>query len=365
VLELDLREPTGLERSHFLHRLALLDLPWGRKGQTPKGKGTFKENWTLEWKPEFAVEIIDAARFGNTVETAATGAVATKAAAASLDVLCVLLENTLLAELPAAATALLQRIAAEAAQGDDVLRLARAVPALARLARYGSVRQTDASAVVAILDGFSARIHVGLSGAVAGIDDDAAETWRRAVADYHAALALIESTWLDDWRTTLKKLLDSTSTHALIAGATARLLLDGGQLTSDAAARELGLALSRGQEPAHAAAWIEGFLRDQGAVLVHDDRVLPLLEDSNCSEKRRRSYRPHESARSASRSHARRALAPHPRQGSRGPVPCGPCRCGWRNGCRPRSAVSRPARSRQPAPGWSRCVGAQRGSLAR
>jgi hypothetical protein len=278
-LELDLREPIGLERSQFLHRLGLLEIPWGRKQPAAKGKGTFKENWQLEWKPEFAVAIIDAARFGNTTDAAATGAIAAKAAAASLDTLCGLLENTLLADLPAAAAALLQRISAEAARGDDLLRLARAVPALARLARYGSVRQTDAAAVVQILDGFSARIHVGLSGAVAGIDDEAAGVWRQAVSDYHAALALLESRWLDDWRGTLRKLLDSLATHALLAGTSARLLLEGGQLAPAEAARELGLALSRGQEPVHAAAWIEGFLSGQGAVLVHDERLLPLLED--------------------------------------------------------------------------------------
>jgi hypothetical protein len=278
-LELDLREPGGLERSQFLHRLLLLGIGWGGKQPAAKGKGTFKENWQLEWKPEFAVAIIDAARFGNTVDLAATGAIAEKAGAATLDTLCALLENALLADLPAAVAALLQRISAEAARGDDVLRLARAVPALARVARYGSVRQTDAAAVVQILDGFSARVHVGLRGAVAGIDDEAAEEWRRAISDYHAALGLIESRWLDDWRVTLRKLLDSAATHALIAGASARLLLDGGQLAPADVARELGLALSRGQEPARAASWLEGFLSGQGAVLVHDERLLPLLEE--------------------------------------------------------------------------------------
>lgn len=278
-LELDLREPIALERSQFLHRLDLLGIAWGRKQGATMGKGTFRENWQLEWKPEFALAIIDAARFGNTTEAAATGAVAHRAATAALDALCGLLESVLLADLPAAATALLQRIATEAARGDDVLRLARAVPALARLARYGSVRQTDAAAVVQILDGFSARIHVGLASAVAGIDDEAAAVWRVALDDYHGALVLLESAWLDDWRATLRRLLGAGTTHPLLAGTCARLLLDGGQLTPTEVARELGLALSRGQEPAHGAAWIEGFLSGQGAMLVHDERLLPLLEE--------------------------------------------------------------------------------------
>jgi hypothetical protein len=277
VLELDLREPTGLERSRFLHRLGLLDLPWGRT-EAATGRGTFKEAWRLEWKPEFAVAIIDAARFGNTVETAAAGAVAAKAAGAELELLCQLLEQVLLADLPAAASALLGRISAEAARGDDVLRLTKAVPAMARLARYGSVRQTDSAEVVRLLDGFCARVHVGLAAATVGIDDDSAQAWHTALRNYHAALSLLESTWLEDWRSVLGRLLDSDSTHALLAGAGARLLFEGGQLAPADAARVLARALSRGEDPGRSAAWIEGFLSGQGAVLVHDSNLLPLLE---------------------------------------------------------------------------------------
>jgi hypothetical protein len=279
VLELDLREPTALERSHFLHRLVLLDVPWGRKQTRPMGKGTFRETWQLEWKPEFAVAIIDAARFGNTVALAATGATATKATRADLETLGRLLESVLLADLPEAGAALLQRIAAEAAQASDVLRLVRGTPPLAQLARYGSVRQTDSAAVVQILDEFSARVHAGFTAATSGIDDDTASEWRKAVFHYHAALALIESPRIEEWRGVLRKLLDSSATHALLAGTAARLLLDGGQLVPADAARTLGLALSRGEDPARGAAWIEGLLAGHGAVLVHDPNLLPLLED--------------------------------------------------------------------------------------
>jgi hypothetical protein len=277
VSELDLREPSGLERSRFLHRLNLLTIPWG-KTESAGGKGTFKEVWRLEWKPEFAIAIIDAARFGNTIESAATGAVSDRAKDASLEDLCRLLENVLLSDLPEAGAALLVRISAEAAQGDDLLRLAKAVPALARLARYGNVRQTDSAAVTHILDGFSARIHAGLTNAVAGIDDDAAAEWHRSLRDYHAALGLLESTALADWHSTLKKLLNAASTHALLAGASTRLLLDSVQIVPEEAARILGLSLSIGEDPARGAAWLEGFLSGQGSVLIHDPTLLPLLE---------------------------------------------------------------------------------------
>jgi hypothetical protein len=42
--------------------------------------------------------------------------------------------------------------------------------------------------------------------------------------------------------------------------------------------RRFGLALSRANEPALAAAWIEGFLRGSGLVLLHDDRLWAVLD---------------------------------------------------------------------------------------
>ena len=278
-LDLDLREPNGLERSRLLHRLTLLSIPWGRRSTASGGKGTFRESWTLEWKPEFAVAIIDAARFGNTLETAAVGTVASRAQeGASLDMLCDLLESALLADLPAANTILLARIQDEAARGDDVLRLMRAVPALARLARYGSVRQADTSRVLPILEGFVARIHAGLSAAVSGLDDEAAAEWSPAWRDYHEALGLLESDGRDDWFALLARLLEREGAHPLLAGLAARLLLEADRLEAEEVARVLARALSRGQEPGRVAAWIEGFLSGHGAVLVHDPRLLPLIE---------------------------------------------------------------------------------------
>ena len=47
--------------------------PWGEPQRTLRHKpGTFHEFWTLQWQPEFAVALIEANVWGNTVERAAT-----------------------------------------------------------------------------------------------------------------------------------------------------------------------------------------------------------------------------------------------------------------------------------------------------
>jgi hypothetical protein len=50
-IRLDLRSEAGLLRSTLLHRLNLLDAPWGRLIEAESGRGTFREVWRLAWKP--------------------------------------------------------------------------------------------------------------------------------------------------------------------------------------------------------------------------------------------------------------------------------------------------------------------------
>ncbi|RYY93078.1 MAG: hypothetical protein EOO11_20330, partial [Chitinophagaceae bacterium] len=67
---LDLRKDMDRARSIFLHRLRLLGLKWGEQSES-SGKGTFKEQWRLQWDPSFAIDIIERGSWGNTVEEAA------------------------------------------------------------------------------------------------------------------------------------------------------------------------------------------------------------------------------------------------------------------------------------------------------
>ncbi len=65
TLDLDLRQPNDLARSHLLHRLRLIRVPWGKlSGTSGSSKGTFHEIWRLQWQPEFIVALIEASQVG-------------------------------------------------------------------------------------------------------------------------------------------------------------------------------------------------------------------------------------------------------------------------------------------------------------
>ncbi|MEO5877390.1 MAG: DUF5682 family protein, partial [Streptosporangiaceae bacterium] len=279
--EFDLRKPTDLDRSRLLHRLRVLDVAWGEPAGAGRTKGTFKETWTLVWRPEFDIELIEAGFWGTTVVSAAGARVeALAATAGTLPELTALAERCLLADLGGALPGVMRTLADRAAADTDVGHLMGAVPSLVRSLRYGDVRGTPVGPLRTVVDGLVVRICVGLPPAVTGLDDDAARELLKHIDSMNEALALLEEAGhVRRWQDTLASLIDRPSLHGLIEGRLSRLLRDAGRLgdlqdLDDRMAR----AVSVGRPPARAAAWIEGFLSGGGLVLVHDEGLLRLVD---------------------------------------------------------------------------------------
>lgn len=278
LIELDLREEGARARSALLHRLTLLGVPWGKLQSASGGsRGTFKEPWRLRWDPGFVVQVIDRARLGNTVESAAGAWLRERVAGeSSLVALAEHLNTALRADLGAALPAMLARFDALAAATGDVPTLMQSLPPLVELSRYGDVRGTDVSAAARVLDHLLERICIGLPLTAIGIDDEAAAALRTTLDACDAALA---RAGIDpsDWCKALMALADHSGAHPLIGGRATRLLLDRGVYRVDEAARRLGLALSPGVAVTQAA-WIEGLLGGSGLVLIHQPALLGLID---------------------------------------------------------------------------------------
>ncbi|WP_181958089.1 DUF5682 family protein [Nonomuraea mesophila] len=340
-IDLDLRKPLDLDRSHLLHRLRLLGVGWGTPGQA-RGKGTFRETWTLRWRPEHDLALIEHAALGTTLATAATqrarGLAGTEPVA--LAELTSLVEQCLLADLPDALPEVLAALSAKAALDTEVTHLMAALPAMVLAHRYGDVRGTPAEGLAVIAGSMLDRVCVGLPVAVTGLADEAAAELLKHVDGVHAAVALLDDgtqgaatgpggsgeahaddrrsggdayakngapggeahaddgtsggeAHADDgtsggeahaeagsprrrWLGTLRGISDRQDLHGLIEGRLTRILLDCGEL--DDAGDRMSRAMSRGQLPARAAAWVEGFLAGGGLLLVHDPRLLGLVD---------------------------------------------------------------------------------------
>ncbi|MFC4308206.1 DUF5682 family protein [Steroidobacter flavus] len=280
TLDLDLREAIDRERSQLLRRLRLLGIEWGRQQTHSGGRGTFHELWQIGWRPEFAIALIEASRYGHTVEQAATGLLAERSAnaGASLASLIGLLDDALFADLPTAITTLVAAIENRAAVAVDVLQLLDAVPPLANVCRYGNVRGTDVSLVAEILSGLVPRITVGCPAAASHIDDDAAQSlWTKLIETNRSLEMLGNADFMESWRGMLQRIAQSDAVHALIGGYAHRILYDSGLLDFEALSLAFARSLSPGNEPVVGAHWVEGLLSGSGAVLVHDDRLRGLI----------------------------------------------------------------------------------------
>ncbi|MEQ8975748.1 MAG: DUF5682 family protein [Coleofasciculus sp. C1-SOL-03] len=278
--ELDLRKTNDLARSHLLHRLNLLGIPWGIR-QSTRGKGTFKEGWRLQWHPEFAVKLIEAGIWGNTIDAAATAYARNQAQQAqALPSLTQLVETVLLANLPDALPEVMHRLQTEATLNRDVAQLMEALPPLAQVLRYGTVRQTDTRMITAVVDGLVTRICLGLPLACASLDDQAARHIDQRIQQMNYAISLLNNPdYKQSWQQVLLQLADQANLHGLLAGRSCRLLLDAGVFKGNDASRQLEFALSHASEPPQAAAWIEGFLQGSGLLLVHDHTLWQIIDD--------------------------------------------------------------------------------------
>ncbi|MEH3118709.1 MAG: DUF5682 family protein [Methylorubrum populi] len=282
-LTLDLRKETDLARSHFLNRLSLIGIPWGTRREA-RGRGTFKEGWFLSWQPEWVVELVAASAEGGTIAEAAAGRVRSRAREATrVAELSGLIGTLLDADLADATAEVIRALNDRAAVSADVFDLMEALPPLAELARYGSVRSSDTEPVLAVVRGLVPRAAAGLVAACQSLDDDAAAAAKARIVAVSGAVALIEEPELKAvWQEALRALADQEHVHGRVVGRAVRLLFDERAIAAGEAGERLRLALSRATGAVPAAAWIEGFLEDSCTVLIHGRDLLAVVDEWLC-----------------------------------------------------------------------------------
>jgi hypothetical protein len=334
TLTLDLRREIDRDRSVFCHQLDALGIGWGELTEDlVRNTGTFRESWTLRWRPELVVAIVDAAVWGTTVSSAASARLICDARGAkTLSAVTRAVETVLLAALDDALDPVLRALDARAAADADVTDLMRAVPPLVRAVRYGTVRGTSVLALSVVIDALVTRVCAGLPAAVGGLADDAAAALRQAMDGMNGALSLhaggpeargpeapdpeTPSPEADgpeadgpeadgspagpagtgvsgagtiaagiaaadaraQWLAALAPLPGRRDVHGLIAGRVTRMLADAGSLPWPEAGARLHAALSAGVPPAGKAAWAEGFLAGGGLLLIHDQDLLSVVD---------------------------------------------------------------------------------------
>jgi hypothetical protein len=278
-VELDLRTPNGLRRSHLLHQMSALGVPWGTLVDGRGSSGTFRETWELAWRPDYSVRIVERAGYGTTLDQAATQRLAERAGlAVGLVEIAGALELALLADLPAAVEPVVQMLATRAATDPDVAQLMAALGPLAGAQRYGDVRDTDRDALAGVFDGLVVRVLAGLVPACAALDADAAAAMVERLGEVQHALSLVDHPARRRAFPLVLAQLAEGSAHGVLQGRATRILHDLGTWSDREVGGRLGRALSGGTPPSVGAAFVEGFLAGSGTVLVHDTDLLAVVD---------------------------------------------------------------------------------------
>ena len=277
---LDLRKELDLDRSIFLHRLRLLHINWGEQHHI-SGKGTFKESWRLQWNPELSIAIIERGAWGNTVEEAANAFVIHKAKEAdSLMAVSSLLGQALPAEVTEATAVLIGRLNNLAAASSDVLQSIEVVPPLVSVSRYGNVRKTDVELVMDIAQSMIARICVSLPNAVTGINEDTAQNLLDLFHKLNDAIATLQqSDSTAQWQEALKLISGSVQAAPVVAGYATRLLKDYNRFEGKELTTVFAFRMSSANAPERSAAWLEGFLKGTGTLLLLDNGLWHVVND--------------------------------------------------------------------------------------
>ena len=279
-LQLDLRQPLDRDRSHTLHRLNVLGIQWATLQGQGGAKSTFSEAWSLQWRPELAIAIIEASVWGNTIAAAADAKLRQQGEATNdLAELTTMLDAAILAALSATVESLLEHVRTVAAVAADVRGLMDALLPLARVARYGDVRETKAAEVLPIIDGLLARIVVGLSGACSTLDDNAARQMIESIDRAQESIALLDrQEGRADWYKVLGIIAERETIHGLVRGRAARILLDEQVIDEIALGNIARLALGTATPAPDAAAWIAGVVYGNGLVLLQQGALWLALD---------------------------------------------------------------------------------------
>src|SRR5437660_591544 len=282
-IKLDLRSEAGLLKSTLLHRLNLINVPWGKLLDAQAGRGTFREVWVIEWEPSYSVSLAEALVHGVTIEQAAANATLKKAReTTSITELASLIQSALVSDLPETASSCIDQLQAVAVNSSDVTDLMKAVSPLVRVLRYGTARRIPEDALRSLILSISVEINAGVRMGSRGLDEETTAARILAMEAYDEALRLLgDDALTSSWREELGKIVDDDQVTSSIASLSLRRLHDVRAWELERVAAEFARHTGS-RQPRESGAFLEGFLRGGAEIRLQDEPLLQLLDTWLC-----------------------------------------------------------------------------------
>jgi len=283
---LDLRKATNVKASQLLHQLNILHIPWGEvQAGSRRALSNFKEHWKLQWMPDYAIQVIEAGSWGNTVKEAATALVLDHLSVQEsnqFSKLTELLEQSLKGGLDQAYSPLIEQLANLSHVTQGALNLMRALPPVVRAYRYGAMRQLPEKPLQELINTLVTRISIELPSACMSLAEELAQETQQLIIEVNYAIRLLpDPTLQDQWNQALRNLAfrQNRTVQAGISGLATRMLFDQKQLALAETRQLMHYALSKGNLVQEVAQWLEGFLHGSGLLLIHQEALWEILDE--------------------------------------------------------------------------------------
>jgi hypothetical protein len=282
-IKVDLRSEAGMLKSTLLHRLNLINVPWGKLLDAQAGRGTFREVWVIEWEPWYSVSLAEALVYGVTIEQAAANATLKKAGeTTSITELASLIQHALVSDLPETAASCIAQLQAVAVNSSNITDLMKAVSPLVRVLRYGTARRLPEDALRSLILSISVEINAGVRMGSRGLDEETTAARITAMEAFDEALRLFgDDALTSSWREELGRIVDDDQVTSSIGGLSLRRLHDVRAWELERVAAEFARHTGS-RQPKESGAFLEGFLRGGSEVLLQDEPLLQLLDAWLC-----------------------------------------------------------------------------------
>lgn len=283
-IQLDLRSEIGLKKSLLLHRLNILGVPWGTELGARSSRGTFRENWSLQWKPEYAVALVENLVYGNTIyEASGNKLIEIINQNSDLSYLAHYIQQALEAGLEHCAMVGLSRLSEQATHTDNALALIKSISPLVHLQRYGTARQMALDKVGDLIDELTVKASIALPYAIKNINDEEAEHYHQYISEAHEALKLCQNDelmvqWWQAFEDITQNIHACDLSNFLVGGLVVRLLYQSKKMDTDALSAILQKTLSPAITTSQSAKFFEGFFEGAVEHLMYDELLLSAVE---------------------------------------------------------------------------------------
>lgn len=281
-LALDLRSSAGLTKSILLHRLTVLNVPWGKITDAGNSRGTFRERWILCWQPEFSVQLIENLVYGNTIELAANNKLIEAFNQENqLSQLANSVQLALEAQLNAAAEVGLKRIDEHATHTTDTLELLSSLSPLISIVRYGTARELSWHQIGELVERLMVQAAVSLPYSCRNLNQEEAIHYCRVINQAHQSILIaeFEQDLMSEWWNSLCDVMALDSADAQVRGLSARLLYVSEKIDADRLHILLQRMLSSSVEVSESAKFFEGFFDGVIDRLLFDTSLRKTVEN--------------------------------------------------------------------------------------